>query len=67
MKEFAITSISKDLVGDTVSVRVEVSEKHKAITRVIDVVYIDLTSASRLPEDELLERVKEAYVESTNG
>ena len=64
MKEFAITSVSKDLVGDKVSVRMEVSEKQDIVTRVLDVVYIDLANASRLPEEELLEEAKKAYFDS---
>lgn len=65
MKEFAISSISKDLVGDKTSVRMEVYEKRNGITRVLDVVYIDLSSASRLQEDKLLEEAKKAYLEAT--
>ena len=64
MKKFRITSTSRNLVGDHVEVRVEVSEKHNRIHRIVDVVEIDLSGASRMTEDDLLEEAKKAYDES---
>jgi hypothetical protein len=56
-----ILSTSRDMVGDTATIRAEIHEPHAGYTRVKDTIEVEITGGARMNDAELATRIKEIY------
>ena len=56
-----ILSTSRDMVGDTATIRAEIHEPHAGYTRVKDTIEVAITGGARMNDAQLIAAVKEVY------
>ena len=56
-----ILSTSRDMVGDTATIRAEVHEQRTGFTRVRDTIEIAIEGGARMNDAQLIARIKEVY------
>ncbi len=56
-----ILSTSRDMVGDVATIRAEIHEQRAGFTRVKDTIEIEITGGARMPEEEIITRIREIY------
>jgi len=56
-----ILSTSRDMVGDTATIRAEIHEPRQAFTRVRDTIEIKITGGARMNDAQLIAAIEEVY------
>ena len=56
-----ILSTSRDMVGDTATIRAEIHEPHAGYTRVKDTIDVEITGGARMTDAALTTRIEEIY------
>ena len=56
-----ILSTSRDMVGDTATIRAEIHEQRAGFTRVRDTIEVEITGGARMDDAELTARIEEIY------
>ena len=56
-----ILSTSRDMVGDTATIRAEVHEQRTGFTRVRDTIEIAIEGGARMDDTQLMAKIEEVY------
>jgi hypothetical protein len=56
-----ILSTSRDMVGDTATIRAEIHEQRKSFTRVRDTIEVEITGVARMNDAQLIAKIGEIY------
>ena len=56
-----ILSTSRDMVGDTATIRAEIHEQRECFTRVRDTIEVEITGGARMNDAQLIAKIGEIY------